>query len=166
MLLNCGAGEDSWVSERRSNWSILKEISPEYSLEGLMLKLKLQYFGHLIQRANSSEKILMLGKIEGRRRGWQRMRWLNGITDSVNISLSKLWETVKDRKDCMLQSMGSQRVEYGLVTEQHQEWQSSTWWVCSISKERRRDLKRQLAKFALGVLSGWLWTSWIYSFNK
>ena len=84
------------------------------------------------------------------------MRWLNGITDSVNISLSKLWETVKDRKDCMLQSMGSQRVEYGLVTEQHQEWQSSTWWVCSISKERRRDLKRQLAKFALGVLSGWL----------
>ena len=84
------------------------------------------------------------------------MRWLNGITDSVNISLSKLWETVKDRKDCMLQSMGSQRVEHGLVTEQHQEWQSSTWRVCSISKERKRDLKRWLAKFSLDLLSGWL----------
>ena len=84
------------------------------------------------------------------------MKWLDSITDSVNISLSKLWETVKDRKDCMLQSMGSQRVEHGLVTEQHQEWQSSTWQVCSISKERKRDLKRWLAKFSLDLLSGWL----------
>ena len=87
-----------WTA-RRSNQSILKEINPEYSLEGLMLKLKLQHFGHLIQRADSLEKTLMLGKIEGRRRrGWQRMRWLDGITDLVGMSLSKLQEMVKDRE--------------------------------------------------------------------
>ena len=100
MLLNCGVGKalESPMGSKEIHLIHLKEISPECSLEGRMMKLKLQYFGHLMQRTDSFEKILMLGKTEGRRRGQQRMRWLDGITDSVEMCLSKLWKLVRHRE--------------------------------------------------------------------
>ena len=104
MLLDCGVGgllRVPWTA-KRSNQSILKEISPEYSLEGLMLKLKLQYFGHLMRRVDSLEKTLMLGGIRGRRRGRQRLRWMDGITDSMDMSLSELRESVMEGRPGML----------------------------------------------------------------
>ena len=104
---------------RSSNLSILKETSPEYSLAGLMLKMKLEYFGHLMQRADSLEKTLMLGKIEGRRRrGQQRMRWLDGITDLMDMSLLNSGREERTAKPGVLQSMGSQKVRHNLTTEQ------------------------------------------------
>ena len=127
MLLNSGAGEELWCwvpwTANRSNQSILKEISPGRSLEGLILKLKLQYFSHLIERVDSLEKTLMLGGIGGRRRrGWQRIRWLDDITDSMDIGFGELWELVMDREAWRAVIPGSQRVRH--------DWGTELNWTC------------------------------------
>ena len=114
-----------WTA-RRSNQSILKEFSPGSSLEGLMLKLKLRYFGHPMRRADSFEKTVMLGKIEGRRRGRERMRWLDNIINSMDMNLSKLQEIVKDREAWRASAHGITRVRYDLATEQQQPWNNSS----------------------------------------
>ena len=123
-----------WIA-RKSNQSILKEISPEYSLKGLMLELKLQYFGHLMWRTDLLEGTLMLGEIEGRRkRERQRMRWLDGIIDSMDLSFSKLWVLVMDSRPGVLQSMGLQRIRHDWVTElnrtEHGKYPKGRWF-CS-----------------------------------
>ena len=133
MPLNCGAGEDSWVPwTARSNQSILREINPKYSLEGLTLKLKLQYLGHLMQIAGSLEKSLMLGKIEGRRRrGHQSMRWLDGITDAMDMHLGKLCEMVKDREAWHIAVYGAAKGWTGLGnwTTRNKEVKDREWTV-------------------------------------
>ena len=138
MLLICGAGEDFWESlgltVRKSNQSILKEISPEYSLEGRMLKPKLQYFGHLMRRTDSLGKTLMLGKIEDRRRrGWQRMKWLDSLTNFMNMSLSKLQELVMDREAWCCSPWGHKELD----TTERLNW-SVIWGIDQVRDQKSR----------------------------